>query len=79
MSLPVLLIVGFTSGCTARSDTASPPAEPSSGLLTALPEATFFSVDRLSISKDPQGWLWLRNGHPLAARVASHPRRILGF
>lgn len=65
--LLVLLIVAFASGCTALSDTASPPAEPSGVLLTVLPEATFFYGDRLSLSKDPEGRLWLRNGRPLAA------------
>ncbi len=67
LSLLVLLIVAFASGCTALSDMASPPAEPSGVLLTVLPEATFFYGDRLSLSKDPEGRLWLRNGHPLAA------------
>jgi hypothetical protein len=67
LSLLVLLIVAFASGCTALSDTASPRAEPSGVSLTVLPEATFFYGDRLSLSKDPDGRLWLRNGHPLAA------------
>ncbi len=80
LSLLVLLIIGFASGCTALPETVSPPAEPSGVFLTVLPEATFFYGDRLSLSKDPEGRLWLRDGHALAAsngRPSGETARIL--
>ncbi len=82
LCLLVLLIVGGASGCTTFSDTAAPPAEPSNVLLTVLPEATFFYGDRLSLSKDQEGRLWLRNGHSLATSGGrpspDHSRILIG-